>query len=107
MGKTLIGVECDPSCKWKQATELLEQEMNRRKGQVRSHEPYSPGDVRPTVEGYAQIAIIDGEYTGVRALLHAGVICKNACAIEAFIDKSPGANFGVEVAQTINDLKGE
>ena len=103
---TLIGVECDPACKWKFAALDMVAEKATKGGQVPTHDPYNEGSQRPTAEGYATLEQLDTSYTGLQVLVSVAKNCRNACAIEGYIDSHPDAQFGATVADKIKDLKG-
>jgi hypothetical protein len=106
--ETVIGLDCDPSCKYKSAANDLEIARTARLDAV-PQEPHAAGSPvrRPTPEGYAMDTQIREEYRGLTAIEAVGNNCVRACAIERYLDANPDRDFGTEVQVMINNVKGE
>ena len=110
MTKTLIAVDCDPQCKWRQGIECLVSASTDEKTNVPKHEPYAPGDFRPTPEGYATIAEVEADTFGLIFLRDAIKRCPGtkACGAENVSeDLIRRGNAGRRVVNLIKDLKGD
>lgn len=106
--ETLVGVDCDPNCKYKTAAIALETVRTEALEAV-PQEPHVPGSGvrRPTTEGYAIDAQIREGYRGLTAIEAVGNNCVRACAIERYIEDNPNRDFGTEVQVMINNVRGE
>lgn len=107
--ETLIGVGCDPQCKWASAILGLVAKREEEEAAIEqvpdTDSLGNPTGMRPTPAGYVELARIESDYIGIRGLEISVEGCKRACAPERH--SSPDLQFGSEVQSMINNLTGE
>ncbi len=101
---TLISVDCDPECSYKNAVEKLENSRTKAIEEINDDTYERTGKLAQTTRA-GQVAIegVRFDYTGLDTLSVIGSTCSRACAIERFWDQH--GNFESEVDAEINILK--